>query len=186
MPLLFGFQPHGPWLQAVAGLRGKLVSGLAGLGRHAGIVSLAGTAVLAVVLRTPADQRMGLWTWLLMAPLCEEAFFRGLLHNALLDRLGTASRGRRWGVNGGVALAFGALHAASRDVVTGVAVVVPALLIGWAYGRSRRLSEAVGLHASLNLVWLAWGRPGSAALAALASGGMTGVDLLSIVQEWLA
>lgn len=147
------------------------------------VVGLAGAAVLALVARTEAGARIALLTWLLMAPLCEEAFFRGLLHEALLRRLAPTDRLGRGGANVGVALAFGALHALSRDAFTGAAVVLPALLIGRAYGRTRRLLPAVALHASFNLAWLAWGRPGAEVLATLAARGPAALDILSILQE---
>ena len=65
-----------------------------------------------------------------------------------------------WAGNVVVALAFGVLHAWSRDAWTGVAVVLPALCIGSLYERERRVMAAVALHASFNLAWLAWGQPG--------------------------
>lgn len=160
---------------------------LAGLlrvaGRPVAVAGLAGAVVLWLGLRTADGERAELLTWLLVAPLCEEAFFRGLLHEALLRRWGDSVRGRLVVANAWVALAFAVLHAATRGVATGVAVLVPALLIGQAYGRSRRLLPAVALHASFNLAWLAWGRPGATALAARAPDAQ---NFLSIFQEWFA
>lgn len=160
---------------------------LAGLlrvpGRSVAVAGLAAATVLALTTQTPVAQRVELLTWLVMAPLCEEAFFRGLLHEALLRRLGNTLRGRQAMANALVALAFAALHTATRGWATGVAVIVPALLIGQIYGRSRRLLPAVALHASFNLAWLAWGQPGAAAFAA---GAPVAQDFLSILQEWFA
>lgn len=182
------FQHSSASLQMAAGLRRGQGAGRAGLGpgRQAVVVGLAGLAILALALDMPAGQRTELLTWLVMAPLCEEAFFRGLLHEALLRRRDHSARGRLAMANLLVALAFAALHAAARGVANGVVVIVPALLIGQGYGRRRRLLSAVALHASFNLAWLAWGRPGSAALATLASSGQVGADILLIVQEWFA
>lgn len=152
----------------------------AGLGRPALVTGLAAIAVLALVANAPHGQGAELFTWLLMAPLCEEAFFRGLLHEALLRRWGDSVCARLVIANALVALAFAALHAATRGVATGLAVILPALLIGQAYGRSRRLLPVMALHASFNLAWLAWGRPGATALAVDAQ------NFLSILQEWFA
>jgi hypothetical protein len=36
----------------------------------------------------------------------------------------------------------------------GIAVIAPALLIGAAYSRRRRVRECVALHAAMNALWL--------------------------------
>lgn len=163
-------------LRPVAPVHGlRLPVPAAGRSRRA-IVALAALAsVVALASGWPAGTRAvqltWLVTWLLMAPLCEELFFRGLLHEALLRALArhaapglvmgaVPGAAARWAGNVAVALAFGALHAWSRDAWTGVAVVLPALCIGRFYERERRVMAAVALHASFNLAWLAWGQPG--------------------------
>lgn len=177
----------GPPTPPAAGPFAAVASRALRLNRQAVVAGLAAVGVWVLVAATPDGQRIELLTWLVMAPLCEEAFFRGLLHEALLRRLGDSPAAVRLALaNALVALAFAALHAAVRDPATGVAVILPALLIGRAYGRTRRLLPAVALHASFNLAWLAWGRPGAAALAALAAGVPTAQNVLSILQEWFA
>lgn len=87
---------------------------------------------------------------LLAAPLLEEAVFRAGLHEALLRHGGAA-----WLANGLTALAFGAAHVAARGDAAALAVVAPALAIGWVYSRWRRLRWCVALHAAMNAAWLA-------------------------------
>jgi membrane protease YdiL (CAAX protease family) len=150
-------------LVRVRGLRLPVLA--TGQSRRAIVVVAALATVVALASGWPAGTRAAqpnwLVTWLLMAPVCEELFFRGVLHEALLRAAA------RWAGNVAVALAFGALHAWSRDAWTGVAVVLPALCIGRLYERERRVVAAAALHASFNLAWLAWGQPGAPEWAGL-------------------
>jgi hypothetical protein len=176
----------GPLTPPAAGPFTAVESRALRLHRRAVVAALAAVVVWTLAAGASSGQRWELLTWLVMAPLCEEAFFRGLLHEALLRRLPPDRRtAQRW-VNLAVALAFAGLHVVTRGPATGAAVFVPALLIGQVYGRERCLGSAVALHASFNLVWLAWGSPGPAVAAAIASLGPTGRDILSILQEWFA
>lgn len=132
---------------------------------------LAGTLVVAALRQAwPGAE---LLAWLLMAPLCEELFFRGVLHEALLHGLGRHGGLRResgGAANVAVACAFAGLHAWTRGPWTGMAVLLPALCIGYAYQRERSVWQAALLHASFNLAWLAW----SLALARLPQGWARG------------
>jgi membrane protease YdiL (CAAX protease family) len=121
-------------------------------------------AALVLALLAPAGHRYSLITLLVTAPLFEESFFRGVVHEGLLGWgqrriVGSSAATWQFGVNVGVALLFGALHAWSRDPWTGAAVVFPALLIGLSYQRQRSVVSAIALHAAFNLVWLAWSQP---------------------------
>lgn len=150
-------------LVRVRGLRLPVLA--TGQSRRAIVVVAALATMVALASGWPAGTRAvqpnWLVTWLLMAPVCEELFFRGVLHEALL-------RAAAWrAANVAVALAFGALHAWSRDAWTGVAVVLPALCIGRLYERERRVVAAAALHASFNLAWLAWSQPGAPEWAGL-------------------
>jgi len=53
------------------------------------------------------------------------------------------------------AICFAVAHGLTRSWVIAAAVIPTALLIGWMYGRQRRLWPCVLTHASLNLAW--WG-----------------------------
>ena len=89
-----------------------------------------------------------------IAPLAEEVVFRRGFQELLLARAGTR---RSAGVMANVvtALAFAAAHAATRDLASAALVALPALLLGAAYQRWRRLDICVGMHAAFNAVWLA-------------------------------
>lgn len=93
---------------------------------------------------------MNAFVLLCAAPLLEEAVFRAGLHEALLRH----GRGLLL-ANGLTALAFGTLHVVVRGDAAAFAVALPALAIGWTYGRWRRLRWCVALHAAMNAIWLA-------------------------------
>lgn len=91
-------------------------------------------------------------TLLLAAPVLEELVFRSGLHEQLL---------RRWPADQGpirathlTALAFGLAHAVTRGPALGLAVLVPAWLIGRLYQQQRRVAGCIAAHALFNLGWL--------------------------------
>lgn len=88
---------------------------------------------------------------LVAAPILEEAVFRAGIQEALL-RLPTAP----WCANVTTAVLFGLAHAWLRADVSALAVVAPALLVGWVYTRTRRLLPCVLLHSALNAAWVTW------------------------------
>lgn len=90
---------------------------------------------------------------LVLAPLLEEAALRAGLHEALLRRGWLLA----W-ANAATATLFAAAHVMLRGDAWAALVAVPALAIGWLYGRRRRLRECVLLHAAMNGAWLlvAW------------------------------
>lgn len=87
---------------------------------------------------------------LLIAPLAEETLLRLGLHEPLLRR-GVAA----WRANLVAALAFTLAHLLLRGELAALAVVLPALLVGALWQCTRRLRDAVLLHATLNAFWLA-------------------------------
>lgn len=111
-----------------------------------------GLAVAALALAAWLDgvAALRLAVLLAVAPLAEEALLRAGLHEALLRRgvapLPTVLL---------CALLFGLAHALLRGDPVALAVALPALLVGALYQRSRRLRDAVLLHALLNALWLA-------------------------------
>lgn len=110
-------------------------------------LALLAAALLAAALAGGAAGRV--WALLVFAPLAEEIVFRLGLHEALLRR-GWAG----WPAGLLVALAFGLAHLALRGELQAVAVALPALAIGMAYQRWRKLAPCVLLHALMNGVWL--------------------------------
>ena len=88
---------------------------------------------------------------LLIAPVLEEATFRAGLHDGLLHR-GVAP----WLANLMTAFAFSAAHMLLLGTSAQTALVVlPALLIGAAYNRWRRLRICIALHMAMNALWIA-------------------------------
>jgi hypothetical protein len=112
--------------------------------------------LLLLVLRAPG------WAWpLLGAPLLEEIVFRAGLQAWLQDRLAVdhSTNPGTWLWRAGLAnaltgLAFAAAHAAVRPSLLSALTLLPALLLGAVYQRTRRLRDCVVLHASFNAVWL--------------------------------
>ena len=86
---------------------------------------------------------------ILVAPVAEEFFFRGIMQTVLVNVLSS----RRIAI-GLTALVFGVVHFTQPHAV--VALIVLAALIGYAYERSGSLIVAVLLHAMFNLKTLIW------------------------------
>lgn len=91
-------------------------------------------------------------TLLLIAPIAEEAVFRGGLQEALLKRFSNVVL-----VNLATACIFALTHAVAHRSWWDLSVFLPALLVGAVYTRWRRLGPCVALHAFLNALWLGWG-----------------------------
>jgi membrane protease YdiL (CAAX protease family) len=112
--------------------------------------ALFAAAALVVVAALSAGTPLPrVWMLLLVAPLAEEAVFRAGLQELLLRRWQAPLAANLW-----TALIFGLAHALVRADASAFAVAVPALLIGWVYGRTRRLRDCVALHAAMNALWL--------------------------------
>lgn len=86
---------------------------------------------------------------LVFAPVVEELVFRAGLQEAMLRRGWPRAL-----ANVGAALAFGAVHGLLRSAELGLAVIVPALILGALYNRARRVWPCIALHAAMNACWL--------------------------------
>lgn len=112
-------------------------------------------ALLAAVL-VWASIAIGVPAWralvlLLVAPVAEEVVFRAGLHDRLLHNSVAP-----WLANLLTALAFSAAHMLLLGVNPQTALVwLPALLIGAAYNRWRRLRICIALHMAMNAQWIA-------------------------------
>jgi membrane protease YdiL (CAAX protease family) len=125
-------------------------------------------AFMAVVVLTAwsfmsADHLGRACVLLLVAPLTEEIIFRGGLQEALLTRWAAS----RHASNLITAVVFGLAHVAvQRDWIGGLAVMLPALVMGDIYGRKRRLAPCILAHMGMNACWLLlWGHGGLGALS---------------------
>ena len=87
---------------------------------------------------------------LVFAPLVEEWVFRVGLQEALLRRVKPA-----FVANLVATLAFVVLHGLTRSWWLAAWVVLPSLVLGALYQRSRRAWPVVLAHAAMNLVWVA-------------------------------
>ena len=116
---------------------------------HAGTAAaLLAWAAAAAALEAAGAPRV--WLLLVLAPVLEEAAFRAGLHEALLARKWSPAT-----ANGLTALCFALLHVAVQGSWQGALVAGPALLIGAAYNRWRRVRWCVLMHAAMNAAWLA-------------------------------
>lgn len=85
----------------------------------------------------------------LIAPVAEEAFFRGLLQTLLVNTLRS-----RWAAIGVTAIVFAVIHISQPQAIP--ALLVLALLIGYAYERTGALLGPIFIHALFNLKTLVW------------------------------
>ena len=113
-------------------------------------------AVALVALAGAALAPAPLATLLVVAPVLEEVVFRGGLQEALLRHLGQRRAGAELNANLLTALAFAAAHIAARPGILAGLTVLPALLIGYAYQRGRRVTPCIALHVLFNATWLLW------------------------------
>lgn len=87
---------------------------------------------------------------LVLAPVTEELVFRAGLLEGLLRR--------GWQTGTAVALSalvFAAAHLVTRTPGWALAIVLPGVLLGALYVRTRRVGPCIALHAAMNGVWLA-------------------------------
>jgi membrane protease YdiL (CAAX protease family) len=77
----------------------------------------------------------------ILAPIAEEVFFRGVVFNALLRE-----RGRRWAFIGSSAL-FAAIH---LSLVALVPIFLLGLALAWVYDRTRNLLAPIAMHVVVN------------------------------------
>lgn len=88
--------------------------------------------------------------WLLAgAPLVEEVIFRLGLHQEFLTNLQSASA-----ANALTALVFAMAHGLTQGTWRSLLTLLPALVIGSVYQRSRRVAPCIALHAIFNALWL--------------------------------
>ena len=87
---------------------------------------------------------------LLTAALPEEWFFRAYF----MTRLQEPRWGRGWRANIVSSLLFCGLHLLTRGWLVGLSVLVPSLVYGWLFQRTRDLPLVVLLHTLSNLVFV--------------------------------
>jgi membrane protease YdiL (CAAX protease family) len=117
---------------------------------RAGALALGGLAIAGAALAAASAQPWPLLVALLIAPTLEEALFRAGLQDGLLH-----AGMPPWRANVLTALAFMAAHVLLLGVnAQTVSVLLPALLVGAAYNRWRRLRLCIALHMAMNALWV--------------------------------
>lgn len=91
---------------------------------------------------------------LMIAPLIEETFFRGVVQSWLRSRGGTF--GGPWPAIVVTACCFGVAHLAQSAPGHSALVVLPALAIGWAFERTRSIPLCIAFHSVANAAWLTY------------------------------
>lgn len=108
-------------------------------------------ALVWLLRQRPVVMPSGSVFWLLTgAPVVEEVIFRLGLHQELLTRLRSAPA-----ANALTALAFAMAHGLTQGTWQSLLTLLPALVIGSIYQRSRHLAPCIALHAAFNTIWLA-------------------------------
>jgi membrane protease YdiL (CAAX protease family) len=95
----------------------------------------------------PGAEALFLISFCLVAPLLEEAIYRGLVQTALLQALGPK---RRWGIVLGAAGVFALIHAQNVDWVALPGLWVLGVALGWLYERRGSLLPCVVVHVLFN------------------------------------
>ncbi len=126
--------------------------------QHHTTLWVMGAAVLATgaVMTRMKGLELSALTALLIAPLAEELFFRGVIQESLLRR----------GISAGKAIAltallFAAAHLYATSPGHAFSTLLPALFIGVVFQQTRRyglfaaLASAIVLHSLFNAVWRA-------------------------------
>jgi membrane protease YdiL (CAAX protease family) len=91
---------------------------------------------------------------LIVAPVIEELFFRGVVQSRL--RAAGGVFGRPWVAIGVTAVCFGLAHLLTASVARAALVIAPAVVIGWAYERTRSIGLCIALHSAANAVWIGY------------------------------
>jgi len=125
---------------------------------RAGLTALCMTAAAyaaALTLsQTLTDQAVQIAKSLIVAPVIEELFFRGVVQSRLRARVDFW--GWPWIAIAVTAGCFGFAHLATASATHAAAVIAPALVIGWVYERTRSIGLCVVLHSGANAIWFAY------------------------------
>ncbi len=130
--------------------------------RSAAVAALSAALALAASMHlTPAlaPAVLVVFKLLVVAPVIEELFFRGVIQAALLRQ--PDWWGRPLAANAITAIAFGLTHLAFSAPPHALAVALPALVIGGVYQRTRSILLCIASHSAFNAVYLFWSHPWS-------------------------
>jgi membrane protease YdiL (CAAX protease family) len=118
--------------------------------RSRATVLLAVSAIAGIAIAISAQHRWPVVVLLLIAPVIEEAIFRGGVQEWLLSQ-----HWREWPANLAASVLFVGAHCLSRGLdLASLAVMVPALVFGWMYSRYRCLRLCIAMHMLMNMLWI--------------------------------
>ncbi|MDR2401106.1 MAG: CPBP family intramembrane metalloprotease [Deferribacteraceae bacterium] len=83
---------------------------------------------------------------LVLSPIAEELFFRGVLLELFLRK-----KVNKMFSNTIISILFASLHVILKGDITGVAVFFPSLILGWHYCRNRKIIPVIAAHSAYNL-----------------------------------
>jgi membrane protease YdiL (CAAX protease family) len=121
-------------------------------------VSTAAAVVwIALVLSTALSRSLSSFDLqtvrlLIVSPVIEETFFRGVLQSSMRRR--TDVLGRPWVTIALTGACFGCAHLGTSSALHSLFVIAPAVAIGWLYERSRSIPLCIAAHCACNAIWL--------------------------------
>lgn len=118
------------------------------------IIAAAAYAAAPVVVHALSLHAVQMAQSLIVAPVIEELFFRGVVQSRL--RAAGGALGRPWIAIGITAVCFGLAHLLAGSVAHAALVIAPAVVIGWAYERTRSIGLCIALHSAANAVWIGY------------------------------
>ena len=123
-----------------------------GAGLIAICIAFAAYALAPVITHALSLHAVEVAKSLLVAPVVEELFFRGVVHSRLRAQRGLL--GRPWNAIGLTAACFAFAHLATASTGHAALVIAPALAIGWVYERTRSIGLCIALHSAANAIWI--------------------------------
>ena len=115
-------------------------------------IAVAAYALAPVITHALSLHAVELAKSLLVAPVVEELFFRGVVHSRLRAQPGLL--GGPWNAIGLTAACFALAHLATASAAHAALVIAPALAIGWVYERTRSIGLCIALHSAANAIWI--------------------------------
>jgi membrane protease YdiL (CAAX protease family) len=119
------------------------------------IASVIFMGAVGLLNKMPAPPLLafGPWAWLVVvSPILEELFFRGLVQTEVRRRLGR-SYGPVSQANLLTSVVFAALHVVQHPSASVVLVTIPSLMYGYFFDRFNSLRSPIGLHILHNALY---------------------------------
>ena len=123
-----------------------------GAGLMAIFIAVAAYAVASTVAHALTSHMAQIAKSLIVAPLIEELFFRGVVQSRL--RAHGGFWGRPWVAIGVTAACFALAHLATASAGHAALVIAPALAIGCVYERTHSIPLCIALHSAANAIWI--------------------------------